>query len=159
MTTSSSITVVDVDVDAGFTSSEEDDDDEEKFTPMERTVSSLSAYYNTPSMVNGNQEMKRSKSYSRSRTPSSSHGEMKYEFNSKYFDSNAFVEKKVSDLCVNDLVEYSNELNRDIKSLDSEMQMMVYDNYNKFISATDTIRLMSNFIIHFYAMQSLRVCI
>ena len=30
----------------------------------------------------------------------------------------------------------------EIKSLDSDMQMLVYENYNKFISATDTIRQM-----------------
>ncbi|ETO32607.1 hypothetical protein RFI_04508, partial [Reticulomyxa filosa] len=41
-----------------------------------------------------------------------------------------------------ELAEFSDHLNRDIKALDSEMQMMVYDNYNKFISATDTIREM-----------------
>ena len=32
----------------------------------------------------------------------------------------------------------------EIKSLDSDMQMLVYENYNKFISATDTIRKMKN---------------
>ncbi len=30
----------------------------------------------------------------------------------------------------------------EIKTLDSDMQMLVYENYNKFISATDTIRKM-----------------
>lgn len=29
---------------------------------------------------------------------------------------------------------------KEIKSLDSDMQTLVYENYNKFISATDTIR-------------------
>ena len=28
----------------------------------------------------------------------------------------------------------------EIKSLDSDMQTLVYENYNKFISATDTIK-------------------
>jgi hypothetical protein len=28
----------------------------------------------------------------------------------------------------------------EIKNLDSAMQMLVFENYNKFISATDTIR-------------------
>ena len=28
----------------------------------------------------------------------------------------------------------------EIKNLDSDMQMLVYENYNKFIRATDTIR-------------------
>lgn len=31
---------------------------------------------------------------------------------------------------------------RDTQSLHSEMQTLVYENYNKFISATDTIRKM-----------------
>ncbi|GCB85094.1 hypothetical protein scyTo_0025796, partial [Scyliorhinus torazame] len=31
-----------------------------------------------------------------------------------------------------------------IRSLDSDMQTLVYENYNKFISATDTIRKMKN---------------
>jgi hypothetical protein len=30
----------------------------------------------------------------------------------------------------------------EIKNLDSDMQMLVYENYNRFISATDTIRTM-----------------
>jgi len=34
------------------------------------------------------------------------------------------------------------EMSSEIKSLDSDMQMLVYENYNKFISATDTIRSM-----------------
>ena len=33
---------------------------------------------------------------------------------------------------------------RDIKGLDSDMQTLVYENYNKFISATDTIRKVNN---------------
>ena len=35
----------------------------------------------------------------------------------------------------------------EIRSLDSEMQTLVYENYNKFISATDTIRKVNNAII------------
>ena len=33
---------------------------------------------------------------------------------------------------------------REIKNLDSDMQQLVYENYNKFISATDTIRTMKS---------------
>jgi hypothetical protein len=32
------------------------------------------------------------------------------------------------------------EMVAEIKNLDSDMQMLVYENYNKFISATDTIK-------------------
>ena len=35
----------------------------------------------------------------------------------------------------------------EIRSLDSEMQTLVYENYNKFISATDTIRKVNNALI------------
>jgi methyl-accepting chemotaxis protein len=39
-----------------------------------------------------------------------------------------------------ELVQRSNELSTEIKELDSDMQMLVYENYNKFISATETIQ-------------------
>lgn len=35
-----------------------------------------------------------------------------------------------------------NEVTGDVKALDSEQQMLVYENYNKFIAATDTIHKM-----------------
>lgn len=41
-----------------------------------------------------------------------------------------------------ELSEEEAVMTRSIKVLDSEMQTLVYDNYNKFISATDTIRKM-----------------
>lgn len=34
------------------------------------------------------------------------------------------------------------QLATEIRSLDGDMQMLVYENYSKFISATDTIRMM-----------------
>ena len=43
-----------------------------------------------------------------------------------------------------ELVQRGNAMVSEIKSLDSDMQMLVYENYNKFISATDTIRKMKN---------------
>jgi hypothetical protein len=33
---------------------------------------------------------------------------------------------------------------QEVKALDSDMQMLVYENYNKFISATETIKRMKN---------------
>lgn len=38
----------------------------------------------------------------------------------------------------------------EIRSLDSEMQTLVYENYNKFISATDTIRKVQCREAHFH---------
>ena len=46
----------------------------------------------------------------------------------------------------------------DIKTLDSDMQMLVYENYNKFISATETIKKMkSNVEAMDEDMESVRV--
>lgn len=42
------------------------------------------------------------------------------------------------------LVDKERDLVREIQSLDSEMQTLVYENYNKFILATDTIRQMKS---------------
>ena len=36
------------------------------------------------------------------------------------------------------------EMLSEIKTLDSDMQMLVYENYNRFISATDTVRTMKS---------------
>ena len=52
------------------------------------------------------------------------------------------------------LLEKDNELVHDVKSLDSDMQMLVYENYNKFIKATDTIRSMKvSYVTHGTALS------
>ncbi|GLI70392.1 hypothetical protein VaNZ11_015174 [Volvox africanus] len=43
------------------------------------------------------------------------------------------------------MVEHRN-MAREIKNIDSDMQQLVYENYNKFITATDTIRTMKSSI-------------
>ncbi len=43
-------------------------------------------------------------------------------------------------------MEREQTLYKEIQSLDSEMQTLVYENYNKFISATETIRKVFIFI-------------
>ncbi len=40
----------------------------------------------------------------------------------------------------------TNDLDSEIKTLDSELQMIVYENYSKFIRATDTINQMNQTI-------------
>lgn len=42
------------------------------------------------------------------------------------------------------LIEKDNELVGEIREIDGEMKTLVYENYNKFISATDTIRKMKS---------------
>ena len=60
-------------------------------------------------------------------------------------DSSAFtVDKYVGTMLqyksLEELVHRGNAMVSEIKSLDSDMQMLVYENYNKFISATDVIK-------------------
>lgn len=58
------------------------------------------------------------------------------------------VEKYIANLLQNksleELVQRGNAMVSEIKNLDSDMQMLVYENYNKFIAATDTIRQMKH---------------
>lgn len=51
---------------------------------------------------------------------------------------------------LNDLLQRDDQLIREIKELDTNMQMLVYENYNKFISATDTIRKMKVCLLTLY---------
>lgn len=43
---------------------------------------------------------------------------------------------------LHELLSEDKRLVQEIRALDSDMQMLVYENYSKFISATDTIRSM-----------------
>ena len=56
------------------------------------------------------------------------------------FDPEKYVNKLLKDSSLHDLVSRANQLSTEVKALDGDMQMLVYENYNKFISATDTIR-------------------
>lgn len=55
------------------------------------------------------------------------------------------------------IMDHEIEIVRDIQALHSDMQTLVYENYNKFISATDTIRKVSpsiyvNLLSHFCSL-------
>ena len=56
--------------------------------------------------------------------------------------ANEFVDDLLHEEGLQSLLVKHEQLATDIRSLDSDMQMLVYENYSKFISATDTIRMM-----------------
>ena len=58
------------------------------------------------------------------------------------FDHQRYVKNLLCTLEVQDLLKEDIKMVHDIKALDSDMQMLVYENYNKFISATETIKKM-----------------
>ena len=67
------------------------------------------------------------------------------------FDADAHVREMLETQKLPELLEQDDSLCRDIKSLSGDMQMLVYENYSKFIAATDTIRDMKK---HVGAMES-----
>ena len=60
------------------------------------------------------------------------------------FDCDAYVERLVRETPLDALQTRCAEMAGEIRSLDSDMQMLVYENYSKFIVATDTIRRMKS---------------
>jgi hypothetical protein len=58
------------------------------------------------------------------------------------FDPETYVTKLLRESRLTHLIDKEQLLTKQIKTLDNEMQTLVYENYNKFISATDTIRQM-----------------
>lgn len=48
------------------------------------------------------------------------------------------------------VMDHEKEIHQDIQSLHSDMQTLVYENYNKFILATDTIgKVINHFTFNF----------
>uniref|UniRef100_U3KA92 Vacuolar protein sorting-associated protein 51 homolog n=1 Tax=Ficedula albicollis TaxID=59894 RepID=U3KA92_FICAL len=64
------------------------------------------------------------------------------DINGPHFDPEAFMTKVRSECPLGQLLAREAALGREIRALDSDMQTLLYENYNKFISATDTIRKM-----------------
>ena len=60
------------------------------------------------------------------------------------FDSDRYLTQLLKSTRMQQLLQKHLDMSTEIKSLDSDMQMLVYENYNKFISATDTIRTMKS---------------
>jgi len=58
------------------------------------------------------------------------------------FNATKYVSSLLQYKSLEELVARGNSMVSEIKSLDSDMQMLVYENYSKFISATDTIQEM-----------------
>lgn len=67
-----------------------------------------------------------------------------YDINGSDFNPDLFLNKLLKECTLADLMDKEQEIYKQIQALDSEMQTLVYENYNKFISATDTIRKMKN---------------
>ncbi|XP_065860334.1 vacuolar protein sorting-associated protein 51 homolog [Euphorbia lathyris] len=67
--------------------------------------------------------------------------------NTNSFDANQYMNLLVQKSNLEGLLQKHVEMAAEIKNLDTDLQMLVYENYNKFISATDTIKRMKNNIV------------
>lgn len=56
------------------------------------------------------------------------------------FSADVYVQKRIHTNSAHELLTSANDLSQSIRLLDSTMQTLVYENYSKFISATDAIR-------------------
>ncbi|KAF6809427.1 hypothetical protein CSOJ01_06905 [Colletotrichum sojae] len=64
------------------------------------------------------------------------------EIDSPDFDAEAYVRKALADNTLDDLLRVYTRVLGEIRALDAEKKALVYDNYSKLISATETIRKM-----------------
>ncbi|KAJ3224300.1 hypothetical protein HK099_008623 [Clydaea vesicula] len=60
------------------------------------------------------------------------------------FNSELYLNKYLYEVGLSDLIRRDNDLVTEIKELDGDMKTLVYENYSKFISATDTIKKMKD---------------
>ncbi|KAF9612642.1 hypothetical protein IFM89_003084 [Coptis chinensis] len=67
--------------------------------------------------------------------------------NTTSFDPDQYMNLLIHRSNLEGLLQKHVEMAAEIKNLDTDLQMLVYENYNKFISATDTIKRMNNKIV------------
>ncbi|PON72395.1 Vacuolar protein sorting-associated protein [Trema orientale] len=67
--------------------------------------------------------------------------------NTTSFDPDQYMNLLVQKSNLEGLLQRHVEMAAEIKNLDTDLQMLVYENYNKFISATDTIKRMKSNIV------------
>lgn len=60
-----------------------------------------------------------------------------------YFDADAYLKRLIKGSRLEELAAQHHELVAEVGALDQDMQTLVYENYSKFIAATDTIREMN----------------
>jgi hypothetical protein len=65
---------------------------------------------------------------------------------SPHFKADTFVQKTLSTKPLKDVITREKQINKEIKELDTQLQRLVYENYNKFITATDTIKKMKSHV-------------
>jgi len=68
----------------------------------------------------------------------------RFDMDSKLFDMKTYFKDQVKAKEMDELIKMDNQINSEIRSLDGELQTLVYEKYNKFISATDIVKDIKN---------------
>jgi hypothetical protein len=66
------------------------------------------------------------------------------DIDSPQFMAEKYLAELLQSKHIDELMTESNQRISEMKGLDSDLQMLVYENYNKFITATDTIKVMKS---------------
>ncbi|TVU45151.1 hypothetical protein EJB05_04626 [Eragrostis curvula] len=80
-------------------------------------------------------------------SPTATAGSPLDSINSTSFDPEIYMDVLVQQSNLESLLQRHVKMAAEIKNLDTDLQMLVYENYNKFISATDTIKRMKTNIV------------
>ncbi|KAH8401084.1 hypothetical protein KR009_003009 [Drosophila setifemur] len=67
-----------------------------------------------------------------------------FDMDASSFDAEKYLERLLKDCSLRQIMDTEAAVVKDTQTLHSDMQTLVYENYNKFISATDTIRRMKD---------------
>ena len=65
-----------------------------------------------------------------------------YDINGQHFNPDMYFHRLLKECTLKQIMDHEAEIIKNTQTLHSDMQTLVYENYNKFISATDTIRKM-----------------
>ncbi|XP_075252542.1 vacuolar protein sorting-associated protein 51 homolog isoform X2 [Convolutriloba macropyga] len=105
----------------------------------------LASYYGLAAMSSGNSPEhveSQGDAPSGSQVPGEQDSADPCDLDSASFSPELYLNKIMKEKSLTELMDTEHEMVRQIRLLDNDMQTLVYENYNKFISATDTIKKM-----------------
>jgi hypothetical protein len=119
------------------------DDEATRAAKAERIKALLAGYYGAPGQEGGGQPGPATGAGGAAHLGRpSQHPAMPVTVDSPGFDATSHITNLLRSSTLERLMVEHRSTAREIKNLDTDMQQLVYENYNKFISATDTIRTM-----------------
>lgn len=117
---------------------------EEYTKRTERIKQLLSSYYGTEGGPAPESEASGDAAEGSSFSPGEVRSGGSAAMDSAAYSAERYVSQTLKSSSLAELMDQHRKMAKEIKNLDSDMQQLVYENYNKFIAATDTIRSMKS---------------